>query len=393
MGEKYFTEIGQVNIPEGKWVLVLPGWYPTWQDPFTGDFNQRHVHAAGMHAAQVVLYIVKDQTGALGKNEIRYIQSSDKIVEIIIIYPARKNKIFDSVHSNLQFLHLLYKHANIISENWGKPFLLHSYIVIRGGLAGLLLSKKFKVPFILSENWTIYYPEDPRFFKRRNGLFKAVVKQVFRSVDRFLPVTVDLQKKVESLFDPVPSTVIPNVVETGIFNRDIYRNKIKPFRFIHVSTMSYQKNPEGLLRAFKKFNESNPGSTMWMVGPYPEAVPKYAQSVGLDDHLVHFTGSVSYREVSTLIKECEALVLFSRYENLPCVILEALCCGLPIISTSVGGIAEVIDNTNGVLIDNENEEQLAAALSKVFTQYNTFNPPEISNLATALYSYQSVGQQ
>jgi glycosyltransferase involved in cell wall biosynthesis len=107
-----------------------------------------------------------------------------------------------------------------------------------------------------------------------------LVKKIFKQVDRFLPVTNNLDTQVKKLVGPVTSTIIPNVVDTEIF---YYREPSTPgnkFRFVHVSTMVYQKNPEGLLRAFKAFNNIHPGAILTLVGPYPVDVLHYARSLG-----------------------------------------------------------------------------------------------------------------
>ena len=380
------------RLRAGPYVLVIPGWYPTLQDLYTGDFNQRQVRAAGLTMPQVVLYITKDLTKRITKTETTFLQVTEKIIEITVIYPAKKNNLVDAVYSNGMFIKLLYEYATLIKKQFGKPLLIHSYIVIRGGLGGMLLARKWKLPFILSEHWTIYYPEDPVSLYNRNILFKAVVKRVFKKIDHFLPVTENLGRQVTTLFRHVLYTVVPNVVDTTAFNYEGRKNRSEPFRFIHVSTMAYQKNPEGLLRSFKKFNAVNSASCLWMVGPYPNNILAYARDLGLDEAQVYFTGSVSYNEVAGYIKNSNALVLFSRYENLPCVILESLCCGVPVISTRVGGVAEVINTENGVLVDNENEDQLTAAFNEMYVGYATYNAEAISAAATKLFSYEAVGQ-
>lgn len=391
MVEKYHSEIKEVLLPSDKYVLVLPGWYPTWQDQFTGDFNQRQVKAAGIQTPQVVLYIGKDQTQKLTNVETRYKQLTENIIEIIVIYPEKRNKWMDTIHSNLIYLRLLYTYGNIIKNRWGKPVLIHSYIVIRGGLGSLLLANKWKVSFILSEHWTIYYPEDPGYLQKRNFIFRWLVKIVFANAKQFLPVTNSLKKQVYTLLAPISSTIIPNVVETELFYYKEDSAKESLFRFVHVSTMVYQKNPEGLLRGFKKFRELHAESCLWMVGPYPLHVLKYARNIGLTENEVHFTGAVSYLQVAEILRLSQSLVLFSRYENLPCVILEALCCGLPVISTNVGGISEVINIHNGILLNSENEEQLAAAFNKMVTIYRSYDRRSISNSASNLFSYKAVG--
>jgi glycosyltransferase involved in cell wall biosynthesis len=75
------------------------------------------------------------------------------------------------------------------------------------------------------------------------------------------------------------------------------------------------------------------------------------------------------------------------------VVIEALCCGLPVVSSSVAGIPEAINNDNGILMESENEEQLVNALQKIMTRYSNYNRPEIAREAQAIYSYEKIGKQ
>ena len=85
--------------------------------------------------------------------------------------------------------------------------------------------------------------------------------------------------------------------------------------------------------------------------------------------------------------------LFSRFENLPCVILEALCCGLPVISTSVGGIAEVINETNGILVTCEDTDELVLAMQNLIDNRNVYDRRTIAENATLLFNYKTVGKE
>src|SRR5207249_7694772 len=113
----------------------------------------------------------------------------------------------------------------------------------------------------------------------------------------------------------------------------------------------------------------------------------------LTDKNISFTGLISYQQVAGTLKQCNALVMFSRFENLPCVIIEALCCGLPVVSTNVGGIPELIDESNGILINSEDEDALLDAMKSVYLNYNRYNRHGISMSAQKNFSYQTVGKQ
>lgn len=385
------SHIKELTLSGKDYVLVLPGWYPTWQDASPGDFNQRHVIAASLYVPQLVLYITKDLTGNLKQVEERFMQVSQTLAEIIVVYPASSHVVAPLV-SNLRFLQLLKKYAAQIIHQFGKPKLLHAYIVLRGGWAAMLLSKQWEIPYCLSEHWTIYYPEDPGYFKKRNPVFKFIVRKVLRHTAMFIPVTQSLLERVIAFAGPLPATVVPNVVDTEKFYYLPGKSDAGTFRFVHISTMYYQKNPEGLLRSFAAFAKQHNNVELLMVGPVPAGIMGFAKSLGLEQ-IVQFTGSVHYDEVARILRTADALVLFSRYENLPCVILESLCCAVPVISTKVGGIAEVISAQNGILVVNEDEAALLEALENMYVNQGRYNRADIAEKAKALFSYASVGRQ
>ena len=117
---------------------------------------------------------------------------------------------------------------------------------------------------------------------------------------------------------------------------------------------------------------------------------------------IHFHGRQDSAGVAAVLQFADALVLSSRYENLPCVLLEALSCGTPMISTDVGGVGEIISEGNGILVASENEKALLTAMLDIQKrQYSTqelheeaelkYSPSTISGLF--LEAYQMVLQK
>jgi glycosyltransferase involved in cell wall biosynthesis len=80
---------------------------------------------------------------------------------------------------------------------------------------------------------------------------------------------------------------------------------------------------------------------------------------------------VPHKEIANNLKESNLFVLFSNYENLPCVILEAFSCGVPVISTNVGGINEYFPKDFGFLIDTKDEDALLQKTIEVYTNFKT----------------------
>jgi glycosyltransferase involved in cell wall biosynthesis len=83
---------------------------------------------------------------------------------------------------------------------------------------------------------------------------------------------------------------------------------------------------------------------------------------------IHFHGQQDAQGVAAIMQFADAFVLSSRYENLPCVLLEALSTGTPMIATNVGGVAEIINSGNGILTPTEDKTALLDAMKSIQQQ-------------------------
>jgi glycosyltransferase involved in cell wall biosynthesis len=87
------------------------------------------------------------------------------------------------------------------------------------------------------------------------------------------------------------------------------------------------------------------------------------------------------------------LLLFSNYENFPCVIPEAWSCGIPVLSTNVGGIAEFMNTGNGVLIEPYDMEAFSCELERMLNNLEKFDNRKIRDFARDHFSYKVIGAQ
>ena len=157
------------------------------------------------------------------------------------------------------------------------------------------------------------------------------------------------------------------------------------------------KNLPGLLRTFARLRAEQPAATLTLVGYGAAEAALRAQAAGLGllaTGAVTFTGKLDRPAVAEQMRRAAALVLFSRTENLPCVLIEALASGLPVVATRVGGIPELVeDGRTGWLVPSEDEAALLAALHRVSgPERNALLPPaEMAARAEARYSFRAVG--
>lgn len=373
-------------------VLWLASWYPSQLDKFTGDFIQRHARAVSQYCTVHVIFVKKDESLLPNKTITENIITGN-LTEQIIYYNSYKTN-FKILNRAISFLNYKKHYRKAILQYFktvGKPDYVHVQVAMYAGVAALWIKKKWNIPYFVTEHWVGYYRECVPSIYDNNYVFRLLNKQILKEASLFFPVTMGLGEKVKNDFVDIPYQVIPNVVDTDFFN---YKpsNPVK-FRFIHISHINFQKNPEGMFTAAQLLKERGYDFELFMLGNKSESLTALANKYGLLPEVVIYKNAVPYTEVAACIQNASAFLLFSRFENLPCVLLEALCCGLPVISSNVGGIAEVVNNENGILVESEDTGALANAMQKMMDKYQLYDRLAIATKAAAKFNYNTVGSQ
>jgi len=135
------------------------------------------------------------------------------------------------------------------------------------------------------------------------------------------------------------------------------------FTFIHVARQDKNKNASFIIDCFKKVLDSGIEAKLLLVGDGVEHINLLTkvQTLNLSNY-VKFTGNVPNTEYYYSISDC--FLLASHREALPLTCLEALATGIPIISTNVGGIKDIVTN-NGYLIQDGDFENYCSAMINV----------------------------
>lgn len=371
-------------------VLWLVSWYPNRMDAFDGDFIERHAKATSRYEKITVLLVVKDES--LKRNTVEIEKTEDENLVVYKVYYGKSGwgGIFEKFFSFRKYISLQKKLYKQIIKQEGIPGILHVQVAMKAGMLARWIKRKYHIPYIVTEHWTGYYPQSIPNIYSGNIIFKNLNRKVLAESAMFLPVSDDLGKIVNKHFIKIPYKVVPNTVDTTLFYRK--PPTTKPFRFIHPSNMSYQKNPDGILEACKIVLECGYVFELLMIGNKSEWLDSLSFNYGLSK-IVLIEGTVPYTEVAKQMQQSMALLLFSRFENLPCVVIEALCCGLPVISSRVGGIPEAVGGENGILVESENVAALAGAMMQMMDNYTAYDRTKIAANAGELFNYDRVGRQ
>lgn len=163
------------------------------------------------------------------------------------------------------------------------------------------------------------------------------------------------------------SSVLYNVIDTDEIYTKLSRDSNSyDYDLIYVGRLTYQKNPQRLLRLCARLKESKPDLKVAIVGTgeLEEELKTLSQELNLED-TVHFLG---FQPNPIKMVACsKAMILTSRWEGTPMCALEAMTLGTPVVSTPSDGMKDLLtDGVSGYL--TESDEQMAEDLLKIFTQ-------------------------
>lgn len=169
-----------------------------------------------------------------------------------------------------------------------------------------------------------------------------------------------------------PVRVLPPPVDIARFRpADRPGRPARPY-LLAVARLDRIKDLRTLLRAFAELKRCgrHEDLELCIVGDGPERLPleRSARALGIGAH-VRFAGELAGPALLETYQRAELLVLSSRYESLGLAVVEAMACGLPVVATACGGVADsVVPGETGLLVPIGDHGALAAAVEELLVQ-------------------------
>lgn len=373
-------------MKERKKILWLTSWYPNRTDRFDGDFIQRHARAAAIFHDIHVIHVAESVMEPSAKDEWNFATGLTEQV----IYFRKASGIFSRFKKFWKWKQLYQQAIQSYIEKNGLPDLVHVHVPWKAGLLALWMKRKYGTSFIISEHWGIYDPSASDSFFNRPALSQKLLKDIYRESSAFITVSEALAKSVEAVTQVKYDRIIPNVVDTTLFH---YRpGKYSRFSFIHVSNMVPLKNAGTILQAFHELVNQGAEAQLIMIGNRDDQYVELAGSMGILNQSVFFRGEISYNEVAEEVRRSHCFVLFSDSETFSCVVAEALCAGLPVITSRVGALPELVHERNGILVNPGETEGLLQAMKQIIGNYEEYDKLQMAREATEKYGYPRVAE-
>lgn len=284
-------------------------------------------------------------------------------------------------------------------EQYGYPDILHAHCCKWAGYAAMLISETYskrfvpkRLPYVITEHLPLMLLEQEFGKAPSNAWQIALLKRAYEHADMVIPVSNELVDDISSYYGKnYRWTYVSNTIDTEFFHyepREPFFSR--PFHFCCLADFYYRKGYDVLFPAFKKLLDSGMDVTLSIAGLNTDS-RACREMVGVNhiEDRVRVMGKLKKEEVRSLLYHSDALVLASRSEVQPLVLLEAMSTGIPVVSTECVPQCQRIDGC--YIVPIESVDKLADAMQHV-AEKNNHDGRAISNHVREMASPDVVGK-
>ena len=168
-------------------------------------------------------------------------------------------------------------------------------------------------------------------------------------------ILVDPSQKpyfIDRGFEDERLTIVRNGVDTSLFKPgDISLKVDEIIDFVYVGRLSYDKGVHLLLDAFKEYHQENPKSRLTVIG---EGMLKNKLDSSVNDGSVIWLGAIEHNKIPSVLQKMDAFVIPQNIGGLGLSVMEAMACGLPVITTAIGETKRLLRKDEGILVAPDN---------------------------------------
>jgi L-malate glycosyltransferase len=269
----------------------------------------------------------------------------------------------------------------------GMPDIIHAHNVFNAGVFAIELKKRFGIPVVVTEHHSSFLTMP--FNEQEVAHIRVVLEQTNQMIGVSQKLCESIAKIGDGLAIPFPK-VVYNLIDKD-FEEEASKNtnpppKNAPFTFFNLAGLHEVKNQILLVRAFTKaFKGEAVKLTIGGAGPLYGELESEIGQLGMKDQ-VFLVGYLNRAESKHYFAAADAFALSSNHETFGVVLIEALCFGLPVVSTKCGGPDEIVNEQCGLLVPVSDENELAKALKQLQNTIKQYDSSLIRKYATDTFS-------
>ncbi|MBP2029951.1 glycosyltransferase involved in cell wall biosynthesis [Methanohalophilus levihalophilus] len=230
----------------------------------------------------------------------------------------------------------------------------NDYLVGKAGLERIIHKSVFKSKYLL------------------NPLFSTLFKKTIMDADKVIVPNQYVKKSVKKYVSPKDIKIINYGVDLELYNNYSYCADENNFKIVFPSMAIERKGVEYLLNAISILKNDYPSVKLCLLsnGYLINMYKKMSEEMGISEN-VFFYGTMSKKDYLDFLSGCRILCLPTLSEGYGWTILDALCLGVPVVTTDKCGCPELFENGNiGSIVKSGDSYALAEAISKLFENYD-----------------------
>lgn len=341
-------------------ILVLTNIFPTTRRPMGGSYVRERVaaHRAAGHTVDVVALRMKPRFAL--RTLLRRTGRDDESGEVqgmltadysmgLVPYLARR-RATDSTALATRVADQVEQQVDVASYD-----VIHAHGMYRppAGVVAHLLSERHGIPFVVTAHGT----DINVGMAQRTDEFR----RTFEAATAVMYVSRQLMARAQDMGAPTSGAHhVPNGVDLDEFRLG---QEARDEEILFVGNLAPVKGADRLPEIFDQVLQAHPRARLTVIG-----VGQLADELrsSLPEGSVIFRGQQPRAEVAAAMGRARVLLVPSRSEGWPCVILEAQATGTPVVATDVGGIKDAVGE-GGVVIPHDDE--VNGNLAKAVTRY------------------------
>lgn len=349
-------------------VLFLVNNFPDYENPYAGVFVYNQIKA--LSAANIdirVLYFDFRSVRRIRKwGMTKYQYNGIEVYRYAIpCGPVRKLYIWLLEKTSV-------KAFEKVCKREGEFDLIHAHFTDMG-FAASKIKDATGIGYILTEHSSTLLQEEISLTEER------IIREAYEKAERVLAVGTALKQKMKQ-YTTQKIEVVPNILPDRFCIIDELHKDTNEFTFVSVvGTLTKDKKVDLLVEAFATLSKQYPQINLKICGrgALMEEVKQMTERMQMGKR-VEFLGVVDNEDLPKVLNRCDCFVLPSVVETFGVVYIEAAGCGLPVIAANSGGTLDIINDNNGIRMENATIEELTKAMQTIIVNKEKYNAQQIS---------------
>ncbi|WBL41305.1 glycosyltransferase [Algoriphagus halophytocola] len=374
-------------------ILIIPSWYPALKKPLNGSFFREQAELLNFSkVGEIAVLYGEEQSISFLKLIWIYFLSLVKtnwpISKGLVIqspdaygFIIPKNRRVPEKYRVKLAIRLFQKAFLSLKVTGFVPDLIHAQSGMDAGIYAHELSKEHTIPFVIIEHQVFVF----HYYSRYRA---KLILEAFALAKKTAAVSYDERRQVMMNQPACNPEVIWNLVDEDMYSINLARRN-KTFTVITILNSLPIKGAVEFLEAMAIVIRRDSSIRFIMVGKGADEnsihsaenlFVRKSRELGIYDH-GEFLPLVPRERISDVLSQAHVFVSPSIQEPHGIAVREAMMCGLPLVSTSNGGVEDSINAQTGLLVPVRDAEAMADAILQLKFNYTEYNPNAIRELA------------